>query len=102
MQLALLFGAIFSARRRAKDSRFELWWQSKRISHDFNYARYSNLQILLPNSVLDTLIRLNIQYPMLFKLSSLDPEFQRVTHAGVLEFLAEEGKAYLPSWVSER
>jgi ubiquitin fusion degradation protein 1 len=50
--------------------------------------------------VLDTLIRLNIQYPMMFKLSNLDPDFQHTTHAGVLEFLAEEGKAYLPQWVS--
>lgn len=58
------------------------------------------IQILLPNSALDALIRLSIEYPMLFKLSSLDPAFQRVTHAGVLEFSAEEGKAYFPKWVS--
>lgn len=54
---------------------------------------------MLPNSVLDALIRLNIQYPMLFKLTGVDPAFQRSTHAGVLEFLAEEGRAYLPQWV---
>jgi ubiquitin fusion degradation protein 1 len=49
--------------------------------------------------VLDELIRLNIQYPMLFKLTNLDYDNQRITHAGVLEFLAEEGRAYLPQWV---
>jgi hypothetical protein len=37
---------------------------------------------------------------MMFKLTSLDPVLQRTTHAGVLEFLAEEGRAYLPQWVS--
>ncbi|KAI6187230.1 hypothetical protein M3Y98_00220200 [Aphelenchoides besseyi] len=70
---------------------------SKKIQ-ELNYGG----KILLPNSVLDSLIRLNIQYPMLFKLTSLDPAFQRITHAGVLEFLAEEGKAYLPSWMMEQ
>ncbi|KAI6175970.1 hypothetical protein M3Y97_00748200 [Aphelenchoides bicaudatus] len=59
-------------------------------------------KILLPNSALDTLIRLNIQYPMMFKLSGMDPSFQRTTHAGVLEFLAEEGRAYLPQWMMEQ
>jgi len=56
-------------------------------------------KILLPNSSLDSLVRKNIQWPMLFKLTNPDPVNQRVTHAGVLEFLAEEGKCYLPSWM---
>jgi ubiquitin fusion degradation protein 1 len=59
-------------------------------------------KILLPNSVLDALIRMNIQYPMLFKLANVNPLFQRSTHAGVLEFLAEEGRAYLPQWMMEQ
>uniref|UniRef100_A0AC35FUY5 Ubiquitin fusion degradaton protein n=1 Tax=Panagrolaimus sp. PS1159 TaxID=55785 RepID=A0AC35FUY5_9BILA len=56
-------------------------------------------KILLPNFVLDQLVRLNIQYPMLFKITNRT--VQRVTHCGVLEFLAEEGKCYLPSWMME-
>uniref|UniRef100_A0A183E434 UFD1 protein n=1 Tax=Gongylonema pulchrum TaxID=637853 RepID=A0A183E434_9BILA len=53
---------------------------------------------LLPPSALDLLVRLNIEYPMMFRVSSLsDPEL--ATHCGVLEFLAEEGRAYLPSWL---
>ncbi|VDN21859.1 unnamed protein product [Gongylonema pulchrum] len=55
-------------------------------------------KILLPPSALDLLVRLNIEYPMMFRVSSLsDPEL--ATHCGVLEFLAEEGRAYLPSWL---
>lgn len=42
--------------------------------------------------------RLDIQYPMLFSLSN--PGAGRVSHAGVLEFLAEPGRVYLPHWVS--
>jgi ubiquitin fusion degradation protein 1 len=34
---------------------------------------------------------------MLFKIS--DESGTRSTHCGVLEFIAEEGKTYLPTWV---
>jgi Ubiquitin fusion degradation protein UFD1 len=44
------------------------------------------------------LARLNISYPMLFKLINGDRNAH--THAGVLEFIAEEGRVYLPHWVS--
>lgn len=52
-------------------------------------------KIVLPPSALDTLTRLNITFPMLFKLSSRDG---RSTHCGVQEFVAEEGHANLPYW----
>lgn len=42
--------------------------------------------------------RLHIVYPMLFKLSN--SRSGRNTHCGVLEFVADEGKIYLPYWVS--
>lgn len=41
--------------------------------------------------------RLNIQYPMLFKLTN--KRISRSTHAGVLEFVAEEGRVYFPYWM---
>lgn len=44
--------------------------------------------------------RLNITYPMLFKLTNKNSD--RVTHCGVLEFVADEGICYLPHWVSSR
>lgn len=52
----------------------------------------------MPPSALDQLTRLNIVYPMLFKLTN--PREGRITHCGVLEFVADEGKIYLPYWVS--
>lgn len=52
-------------------------------------------KIVLPPSALDTLTRLNITFPMLFKLTSRDG---RSTHCGVQEFVAEEGHANLPYW----
>ena len=50
----------------------------------------------MPPSALSELTRLNIQYPMLFKLTS---NRSKSTHCGVLEFVAEEGKIYIPHWV---
>ena len=43
--------------------------------------------------------RLNIQYPMLFKLTNKTTK--RETHCGVLEFIADEGRIYVPYWVSD-
>ncbi|OTF71082.1 polyribonucleotide 5'-hydroxyl-kinase Clp1-like protein [Euroglyphus maynei] len=54
-------------------------------------------KIIMPPSALHTLTRLNTVYPMLFKLSNKDKN--RHTHSGVLEFIAEEGKVYLPYWM---
>ena len=54
-------------------------------------------KVFLPPSALDKLTRLHITYPMLFEL--INGREEKVTHAGVLEFIAEEGKIYLPQWV---
>jgi ubiquitin fusion degradation protein 1 len=54
-------------------------------------------KVIMPPSALDKLTRLHITYPMLFELHNGAKE--RMTHAGVLEFIAEEGKIYLPFWV---
>jgi ubiquitin fusion degradation protein 1 len=55
-------------------------------------------KVFLPPSALDKLTRLHITYPMLFELIN-GKEDGKKTHAGVLEFIAEEGKIYLPFWV---
>lgn len=54
-------------------------------------------KIIMPPSALHTLTRLNTEYPMLFKLTNREKD--RHTHCGVLEFIAEEGKVYLPYWM---
>nr|QBH74169.1 ubiquitin fusion degradaton protein [Franklinothrips vespiformis] len=54
-------------------------------------------KIIMPPSALDQLTRLNIIYPMLFKLTNKMKG--RITHCGVLEFVADEGKVYLPHWM---
>lgn len=51
----------------------------------------------MPPSALDQLTRLNIEYPLLFKITN--KKHDRQTHAGVLEFIADEGKIYIPFWM---
>jgi len=41
---------------------------------------------------------LQIEYPMMFKVENR--RGGRHTHCGVLEFIADEGLAYMPYWVS--
>jgi len=55
------------------------------------------VSVIMPPSALDQLSRLHILFPMLFKLTN--KRTNRITHCGVLEFVADEGKVYLPYWV---
>jgi ubiquitin fusion degradation protein 1 len=56
-------------------------------------------KIIMPPSALEKLTRLHIAYPMLFELHNGTKS--RTTHAGVLEFIAEEGRVYLPYWMMQ-
>ena len=54
--------------------------------------------VFLPPDALEELAQRNVQYPMMFSLTSKGPA-GRKTHAGVLEFIAEPGHVYIPGWV---
>lgn len=54
-------------------------------------------KILLPPSALDTLARMNVEYPMLFEITN--EVIGKKSHCGVLEFSAEEGRCYMPHWM---
>ncbi|XP_052073471.1 uncharacterized protein LOC127711442 isoform X17 [Mytilus californianus] len=54
-------------------------------------------KIIMPPSAVDQLIRLHIEYPMLFKLRN--NQQARHTHSGVLEFVAKEDRIYIPTWM---
>ncbi|KAF3921433.1 hypothetical protein ABW21_db0203554 [Orbilia brochopaga] len=55
-------------------------------------------KVIMPASALDKLTRLHISYPMLFELHN---GRGKMTHSGVLEFVAEEGRIYLPQWIMQ-
>lgn len=54
-------------------------------------------KILLPPSALQQLAHMNVEWPMLFRISNTD--LGRSSHCGVLEFSSEEGRCYLPYWM---
>lgn len=54
-------------------------------------------KIFLPSSALNRLTMLHIRYPMLFELTN--EQKGKKTHLGVLEFVAEEGRVYMPQWM---
>lgn len=56
-------------------------------------------KIILPQSALDHLARLNISWPMLFEMTN--PATSRSTHGGVQEFIAEEGTCFFPYWMMQ-
>lgn len=62
---------------------------------DANYGG----KVFLPPSALSKLTMLHIRYPMLFELTNEAAGI--TTHSGVLEFVAEEGRVYLPQWMME-
>lgn len=63
---------------------------------DRDAANYGG-KVFLPPSALNKLTMLHITYPMIFEL--INGQADKMTHAGVLEFTAEEGRIYLPQWV---
>lgn len=54
-------------------------------------------KIILPPSALDKVSKLHVQWPLLMEM--INGEKGKHSHAGVLEFIAEEGRAYIPQWV---
>eukprot|EP00941_MAST-03F_sp_MAST-3F-sp1_P002424 g2424.t1 len=56
-------------------------------------------KIVMPQSALDRLFRMNVAYPLLFQLTNQDGN--RSTHCGVMEFSAPEGVCYLPYWMMQ-
>ncbi|KAF4512330.1 hypothetical protein G6O67_001486 [Ophiocordyceps sinensis] len=54
-------------------------------------------KIILPPSSLDKVSKLHVQWPLLMEM--INGEKGKQSHAGVLEFIAEEGRAYIPQWM---
>ncbi|KAK0528090.1 ubiquitin fusion degradation protein [Tilletia horrida] len=55
-------------------------------------------KIIMPPSALAKLSHFEIASPWIFELNNISEDPKR-THAGVLEFIAEEGNVHLPAWM---
>ncbi|KAJ2111177.1 ubiquitin fusion degradation protein [Coemansia sp. RSA 922] len=101
------FGGTFGHQRqgglRMRQRQFSRYYSAYPVAAypgnkaDANYGG----KIFMPASALEELSRLEIVYPMLFKLENDEAATSRRTHCGVLEFTAEEGRVYLPQWMME-
>lgn len=99
------FGADFfgGAAFHPLNSRFEDFFRCYPVAmmsdkirkDDANYGG----KVFLPPSALSKLTMLHIRYPMLFQLTNKEAGI--TTHSGVLEFVAEEGRVYLPQWIMQ-
>lgn len=56
-------------------------------------------KIIMPPSALAHLTNLEIESPWFFELRTTGASEARRTHAGVLEFIADEGNVHLPAWM---
>ncbi|KAK8990397.1 hypothetical protein V6N11_009099 [Hibiscus sabdariffa] len=56
-------------------------------------------KVIMPVSALHRLAYLRVEYPMLFELTNAPAG--RVSHCGVLEFVADEGMIYIPYWMMQ-
>mmetsp|Transcript_22061 Transcript_22061/g.31012 ORF Transcript_22061/g.31012 Transcript_22061/m.31012 type:complete len:446 (+) Transcript_22061:170-1507(+) len=89
----------FGVRGHGLPERFEEQYHCYSVAYADKAHLEGGDKILLPPSAFDTLARLNVDYPMLFRLQS--SEKGTMTHCGVLEFTAEEGSCYIPFWMMQ-
>lgn len=85
--------------RRNLDDAFEQCYRCYPVSFIDKSHLEKGDKIIMPPSALDRLASLNVEYPMLFELSNSFAA--KITHCGVLEFIADEGLMYLPYWMME-
>ena len=52
-------------------------------------------KVILPVSILEMLISMEVQYPLTFEIVTN----QKKTHCGVLEFTSDEGTCFIPQWI---
>jgi len=93
------FGPLFFGGGRAIGGRFEQTYKCYPVAFIRRDELEAGGKIILPPSALDRLTQLNVQYPMIFELSTRGGKTK--VHAGVQEFVAEEGFCYMPYWLMQ-
>jgi len=83
----------------APRGRFEATYRCYPVSFIDKTHLENGDKVILPPSALDRLASLMIDYPMLFQVESAKEK--KTTHCGVLEFVADEGHAYMPYWMMQ-
>lgn len=97
--MALYQQAMLAQRGGARRQRFDEYFRCYPVAMmpgpDREHLNHGG-KVILPPSALEKLSRLHISYPMMFEV--INGSKGKVSHAGVLEFIAEEGRVYMPYW----
>ncbi|KOS13742.1 hypothetical protein Malapachy_1713 [Malassezia pachydermatis] len=96
-----LFGGFdrrFAAPPDAYEDYFKAYHMSRFSSRERKDVSYGG-KIIMPPSALATITDLELESPWTFVLRGTGRSHTHRTHAGVIEFIADEGKVYLPSWM---
>ncbi|XP_071712207.1 uncharacterized protein [Rutidosis leptorrhynchoides] len=81
------------------DGSFDRHYLSYPHSHDSeNHLEIGN-KIIMPQSALDHLISLQVSYPMTFRIENVFTGHH--SHCGVIEFTADEGFVFMPTWMMD-
>lgn len=92
------FDQRFPAPLSAYEDYFKAYHMSRFSGRERKDVSYGG-KIIMPPSALSTMTELELESPWTFVLSGTGRSRSRKTHAGVVEFIADEGKVYLPSWI---
>ncbi|KAI0705843.1 ubiquitin fusion degradation protein I [Cytidiella melzeri] len=100
-QFAGGFGAMPEHRHRANPRSYDDYFKAYSMAilpgNERESVSYGG-KIIMPQSALARLTQLDLEFPFMFKLSNPSNPAAS-THAGVLEFIAEEGVCHLPHWM---
>jgi ubiquitin fusion degradation protein 1 len=90
----------FAARPEHYDEFFKAYSMAMLPGRERANVSYGG-KIIMPSSALARLTQMEIESPWMFELSNAGVNLAdiKTTHAGVLEFIAEEGSVHLPAWM---
>ncbi|KAK1415932.1 hypothetical protein QVD17_31720 [Tagetes erecta] len=76
---------------------FDQYYSCYPLSHISKTFYETGNKIIMPASALNQLASLSVTYPMLFRIENLAAGLH--SHCGVVEFTADEGLVFLPTWM---
>lgn len=90
------FFSSFAERRQHFEEQYRCY---PLTSNDSKVEVKNGDKIILPQSAFQKLALMEVTYPLQFQLKNEYVVPPKITHVGVLEFTAPEGRCYVPKWV---
>ncbi|KAK9061143.1 hypothetical protein SSX86_018323 [Deinandra increscens subsp. villosa] len=90
-------GNTFSSSTTGAGADFDHWYLSYPLSHVSKTNHETGNKIIMPASALHHLASLSVSYPLLFRIENTTAGIH--SHCGVVEFTADEGFVFMPTWM---